>query len=254
VTVLRNASRERWTVVSNTALTDKRLSLRARGLLVICLSKPDGWDFSCDRLAEECREGRDAVRAAMRELESAEYVLRARKQDGTGHWRTEVLVSELPGGWKTDAWKSVVGPTSTDIAYAQVTPTTENPAVGTSGIQVTTDDQVLEVLTIAPPKATRRADPLWDAVMLACNISTDITSQARGRYNKAVKELRDIDADPDEVPRRAQVYKVKWPNTSLTPTALARHWAELVPNGHNLPGAVVPKGFGALARVFGEAI
>jgi len=110
-----------------------------------------------------------------------------------------------------------------------------------------------ELITIAPAPPARRTDSLWDSVMVACSIHSErIPDGARAAYNKALKELRTVGATPDEVAQRAKVYKVRWPDVSLTPTALARRWAECEPNVAHLPGRTAPKSAGALARVVAE--
>lgn len=74
----------------------------------------------------------------------------------------------------------------------------------------------------------RKVDPIWDALMAACGIDTaSITKSSRGAYNRAVADLRDAGATQGQVMVRARKYRERWPNTSLTPTALAKHWPEL---------------------------
>ena len=43
-----------YTVMSNHHLQDKRLSLKAKGLLSYMLSLPDDWDYSLKGLTEKC--------------------------------------------------------------------------------------------------------------------------------------------------------------------------------------------------------
>lgn len=45
-----------YTVMSNHHLQDKRLSLKAKGLLSYMLSLPDDWDYSLKGLTTGCRE------------------------------------------------------------------------------------------------------------------------------------------------------------------------------------------------------
>lgn len=68
-----------FTRVPNVAVADSRLDLKARGLLLIMLSKPDGWRFSESRLAKDAGVGRDALRTAMATLIDAGYVERHRE-------------------------------------------------------------------------------------------------------------------------------------------------------------------------------
>ena len=62
-----------YTVMANYHLRDKTLSLKAVGLLSKMLSFNDGWQFSTKGLSAICKEGPDAVLAALRELEDAGY-------------------------------------------------------------------------------------------------------------------------------------------------------------------------------------
>lgn len=68
-----------FTRVPNLSVRDSRLDLKARGLLLIMLSKPDGWRFSEARLAADAGVGRDALRTAMGTLIDAGYVVRYRE-------------------------------------------------------------------------------------------------------------------------------------------------------------------------------
>ena len=63
-----------YTVMANYHLRDKTLSLKAVGLLSKMLSFNDGWQFSTKGLSAICKEGPDAVLAALRELEDHGYL------------------------------------------------------------------------------------------------------------------------------------------------------------------------------------
>jgi hypothetical protein len=71
-------------MVPNDTARDERLSFRARGILTFLLSQQPGWDITTDETARHGREGREAVRAAYRELEDAGYVRRSRIRDDDG--------------------------------------------------------------------------------------------------------------------------------------------------------------------------
>jgi len=58
-----------YTVMSNFHLKDKRLSLKAKGLLSQMLSLPDDWDYTLSGLSYINRESKDAIRSAVNELE-----------------------------------------------------------------------------------------------------------------------------------------------------------------------------------------
>lgn len=85
---------------------------------------------------------------------------------------------------------------------------------------------------LAPPQsaAARKQDLLWNALMASCGISSgEITPSSRGKYNQALKEIRDAGGTVDTIAARARSHLAKWPNASLTPNSLAKHWAELGP-------------------------
>lgn len=84
--------------------------------------------------------------------------------------------------------------------------------------------------TLAPADADagRRRDAVWDTVMAVCAIDTEhIPKSTRGAYNRAVSELKAVGASPDDIRQRAAMYRRKWSNASLTPSALSRRWPEL---------------------------
>ena len=82
-------------------------------------------------------------------------------------------------------------------------------------------------LAATPSKVERRVkDDLFEVIAEACGISlTGITRSARGQLNKAVKELREVGATSDQVKHKAKAYKAQYPNATLTPTALIKHWS-----------------------------
>ena len=73
-----------YTVMSNHHLQDKRLSLKAKGLLSYMLSLPDDWDYSLKGLTVGCKDGLDSVRTAILELEEHGYVRRQKVRNAKG--------------------------------------------------------------------------------------------------------------------------------------------------------------------------
>src|SRR5262249_52769227 len=117
MSIVRAPRPERYTVLGNQVINDDQLSYRALGVLTFLLSKPDDWRTDSETLARPGkREGRDAIRSALRELERAGYLRRTRRQEPrTGRWVTESHVYDTP----TDDGFPVVG-----------NPTTGEPNVG----------------------------------------------------------------------------------------------------------------------------
>ena len=80
--VIRVEHNDNYTVMSNEHLRDPRLSLRAMGLMSRMLSDSDSYRHSIAGLAAVCKEGRDAVRKALQELEAAGYLVREQTRQG----------------------------------------------------------------------------------------------------------------------------------------------------------------------------
>jgi hypothetical protein len=79
-----------FTRVPNTAV-ESDLSLKALGLLVFMLSKPDGWNLTERGLMSQLDTGRHALATAMSELIEKGYVRRSSHMDGNlRRWVTEV--------------------------------------------------------------------------------------------------------------------------------------------------------------------
>lgn len=76
MTVFRVERTKNYTVVSNYRLKDKRLSLKAKGLLSQMLFLPDDWNCTIAGLCAINRESWDAIRGTIEELEHMGYVQR----------------------------------------------------------------------------------------------------------------------------------------------------------------------------------
>ena len=86
-----------YTVMSNHHLRNANLSLKAKGLLSMMLSLPEDWNYTTRGLAKICKEGVDAIGAALRELERAGYIVRYQKRDKNGRITdTEYVIYEQP--------------------------------------------------------------------------------------------------------------------------------------------------------------
>ena len=86
-----------YTVMSNYHLKDKRLSLKAKGLLSQMLSLPEDWDYTLSGLCYINRESKDAIRTAINELEQTGYIRRRQTTDAAGKFgANEYTIFERP--------------------------------------------------------------------------------------------------------------------------------------------------------------
>lgn len=86
-----------YTVMSNHHLRNANLSLKAKGLLSMILSLPEEWNYTTRGLASICKEGVDAIGSALKELETAGYIVRRQLRGTNGRITdTEYIIYEQP--------------------------------------------------------------------------------------------------------------------------------------------------------------
>ncbi|GGU26423.1 hypothetical protein [Streptomyces violascens] len=109
MTILRRRLSTGFTVMPTAALEDSRLSFRARGILAFLIAKPDSWRVRAESIAAAGKEGREAVRTALRELRDAGYyrVVTGRLDDGTIATITEVY--DTAQDWAAEEYARQVG-------------------------------------------------------------------------------------------------------------------------------------------------
>lgn len=236
-TIFRIAKRPNFLIADKRSIEDPRLSLRARGLLATLLCKPDDWTIDSAGLAAIVREGRDAIRAAMKELQKAGYMKTERRQIERGRWVTETTIYEQPlGGF----------PPKTDF-QASEPPAPEEPTAGKPGAKTQrtqTEEKTLaaEAATAEPtniedqkpaateepkPRAPRARDPLWDT-FIDEGLPEPQTKSERGKWNTGLKEIRDIAGTPGQIKLRIREARRRWgPGFDLNPKAIANNWTQL---------------------------
>ena len=117
-----------YTVMSNHHLRDKALSLKSKGLLSMMLSLPEDWNYTTRGLAKICKEGVDAIGGALRELESAGYIVRHQLRDRQGRISdTEYVIYEQPQPKAPDTPQPDTASPDTEKPYL-ADPDTEKPA------------------------------------------------------------------------------------------------------------------------------
>ena len=115
-----------YTVMSNHHLRNHELSLKAKGLLSMMLSLPDDWNYTTRGLAKICKEGVDAIGSALRELETAGYIVRNQLRDQQGRISdTEYVIYEKPQPRQPET------PRPDTAVPDTASPDTENPYLDT---------------------------------------------------------------------------------------------------------------------------
>lgn len=73
-----------FTITNNQLIRDDRLSWKARGIFTYLWSMSDGWDFRVNEVSRHAKDGRDSLRAGLKELEEYGYLKRHYKQSNGG--------------------------------------------------------------------------------------------------------------------------------------------------------------------------
>ena len=96
IMIFRTNKITNYTKIDNRYLEDKNISLKAKGLLTLMLSLPDSWKFNISGLCLLCKESKDAVRNAIKELKENHYVEIERAFDENGRFYYEYFIYENP--------------------------------------------------------------------------------------------------------------------------------------------------------------
>lgn len=97
-----------------------------------------------------------------------------------------------------------------------------------------------------PSRRRRQPDPIFDAVIEHCGYDpSSLTSTARGAINKAVKQLKEVDATPSQIAARARTYRSRWPDTTISAPALAKHWPQLATSNTRPPPSSAQPEYGS---------
>lgn len=152
--IMRIVKQSNFSIVSNSIIRDTRLSLKARGLLILMLSLPDCWQFSVKGLATLSGEGNDSIRGGIKELEEVSYLSRKRKH--------------LPNGRLGEMEYTL---------YEQAQPKEEKPASDLPTLENPTQEKPIQ-------EKPTQANP----TLLSTNIINTDYIKNRERENKELKE------------------------------------------------------------------
>jgi Helix-turn-helix domain len=211
---------------------------------------------SIETIGAECELKRRAVQNALQGLQS-KGVFTVRKQAGPGRAdrRPNAYVPNFdafPNRAERPTGRSGVHPVETDevatgrsdrpngaqfltprgaVECTQTISRTVSEPINTCS---TSDDELRERSESESQRERRAA--LRTAVLTVCGLaSMKQTRSGAGALGKAVAELDEVDATPDQVTACGAAYRNQWPDAVLTPSALAKRWAELVAMAEGTP-------------------
>lgn len=97
MSVIRIHKTNNFTVMSNYHFKEKKMSLKAKGLLSLMLSLPDDWEYNVSGLVKLSKDGKDSVMTALAELEKFGYLTRQQLFNDKGQFNgIEYNIFEQP--------------------------------------------------------------------------------------------------------------------------------------------------------------
>ena len=128
--VFRVSKNRDFTVIANSVFKDRKLSAKAKGILVEMLSLPENWDYTLKGLTTLFSDGIDSIRQGIKELEENGYIVRERKRDARGRLGgMEYVIYETP---EKAVENSVENTTPESTAPVDDTPVKDFPVQGES--------------------------------------------------------------------------------------------------------------------------
>ncbi len=100
-----NEYKNNYTMIMNYIFKEKRLSLKAKGMLCYAISLPDNWKFSKRGIMTSCTDKESSIETALRELEEHFYLKRKRIRD-KGKFNTLYTFYEVPYNLQTNGEKT----------------------------------------------------------------------------------------------------------------------------------------------------
>ena len=192
--VFRVEKTKDFTIMSNYHLRDKNLSLKAKGLLSQMLSLPEEWDYTLAGLACINKEGKDAIRSAVNELEQAGYITRRQTTTEGGRFGSnEYVIRERP------VLPSPLPENPTTASTPTELPVSENPTqLNTNSSKTEKEKTELSSTDSLPISQKRNRTEVTAAEMqqyreiIAQNISYDLLRQEYPHQQEQLVEILEI--------------------------------------------------------------
>ena len=174
-----------FTIMSNHHLRNRELTLKAKGLMSLMLSLPEEWDYTLKGLSLISKEGIDAIRVAVIELEEQGYIVRERMRNEKGQLGSiEYVIHEFPVEPKSE--KPILenpildNPTLEEPILEK--PELENPTQLNTN---KTNKRELKTDCIKNPSINKRAPEQFDN-------DKELNNQRWiDRYNDAIEEIKE---------------------------------------------------------------
>jgi hypothetical protein len=188
---------DQYTVVTNAFQRGELpipLKALARCLLAYMISLPNGWKLDRGQLDRSCVEGRDAVTAALKQLEDTGYLLRSKRAGKAGLWVWTWAVTDDPKARPLTASPSTgfqsVDVTGENTADPQVEPSTGNPSTDNQSVSKKTDLEKTEKKTRVRVAYSDDFEAAWKAYGLKGAKRTAWAEWARALQRTTVETIQ----------------------------------------------------------------
>jgi len=145
-TIRRKMSADRFTQIANAFFRDPNLSAKAKGIFGLISTHASGWNITVESLMGDMKDGRDAIRAGLKELEESGYLVRERirSESGTLTGATVYVVSDVPMSDSPTSENPTLAVTRENDASPQVSTYVGKSNVGESPTKNTTPKNTSE--------------------------------------------------------------------------------------------------------------
>lgn len=167
MSIVRVHKTANFTVMSNFHFKEKKMSLKAKGLLSLMLSLPDDWNYSISGLVTLSKDGKDSVMSALAELEKFGYLERQRLVNDKGQFNgIEYNIYEEPQPQKPIAEKQNQEKRKADKSNAE-----KQPQLNTNSI----NDLLDKVFTVLNTNDVELIAAYRDYIIMRDNINAPLT-------------------------------------------------------------------------------
>lgn len=194
---------QHFTQISNSLFRDPRISGLAKAVFGLISTHRDGYGVSVETIARCMKEGRDAIRKALRELEQHGYLVRVQTRDPkTGQMGVAVYrITDMPDGLNISVpapYPDARFPKSAPLAGkpSTVTPSTVNPTPKNTSHK-NTKGQKTNAQKIPPPRSVRSVQ-VGDARARAT------APQAASEEPKGSRSAKSVGVRPSERPQSTE--------------------------------------------------
>lgn len=238
---------DRFTQISNALFRDKRISHKAKGVFGLISTHRDGYGITIEGILRNSKDGRDAIRSALAELEQFGYLERTQQHDDEGKFAGVVYcITDMPAHLyelygddapqlpsRSKARSSSSAPLSDFPSPAN--PTSEDPDPKKTKPQNTNKQEEPDTAPSARSAGDVRRTTDGSSACEANSgcAATDKPSSAEDggvKRRGAVPEQRGGDRKPSPFP--VEVRQAIYATESLLPGPLRDALSKILPHGH----------------------